>query len=87
MAKATKTQAVETPKVEAQTIVQPTVTEVQPIKHDYTKLMEELKSKSAVIRFLDSEGHTRGAIAKFMGIKYQFVRNVLITPVGKKTAA
>lgn len=87
MAKQTKAVAVEVPVVIQPAIVQPVVTEVNPINHDYNKLMEELKSKSAVIRFLDAEGHKRGAIAKFMGIKYQFVRNVLITPIGKKTAA
>lgn len=74
-----------------------TATEVKPnevkleeavaaIPFDYQKLLEEHKSKSAVIRFLLSKNYKRGPIAKFMGIKYQFVRNVDITPV-KKTAA
>lgn len=51
---------------------------------DLVKLMDEYKTKSALIRYLDKQGMTRGAIAKFMGIRYQHVRNVLITPIKKK---
>lgn len=69
----------------AQTQVVPILTEVKPIPFKLEELMAEHKSKSGVIRFLASKDFTRGQIAKFMGIKYQFVRNVLITPV-KKTA-
>lgn len=39
------------------------------------------QSKSATIRGLNAKGYTRGQIAKVMGIIYQHVRNVLITPV------
>lgn len=46
-------------------------------------LMDTLKTKSAVIRHLSAEGMTTGQIAKFMNIRYQHVRNVLITPVKK----
>ena len=42
-----------------------------------------LKTKSAVIRYLDSEGHSRSAIAKFLNIRYQHVRNVLTQPLKK----
>lgn len=45
-----------------------------------------LKSKSAVIRYLDGEGYNRSAIANFLGIRYQHVRNVLVTPL-KRTSA
>ena len=38
-------------------------------------------TKSAKIRFLDSEGWSRGDISRFLEIRYQHVRNVLITPV------
>jgi len=80
MAKATKTnEAVETHTVA------PVLTEVKPIPFKYDELLAEHKTKSGVIRFLASKEYSRGQIAKFMGIKYQFVRNVLITPV-KKTA-
>ena len=40
-----------------------------------------LPTKSARIRFLFEQGMSRGAIAKVLGIRYQHVRNVLITPV------
>lgn len=46
-------------------------------------LMSQYKTKSALIRELHSRGKTRGEIAKFMGIRYQHVRNVLITPIKK----
>lgn len=45
---------------------------------------------SQQIRFLNSAGWPRGTIAKFLTarrgklVRYQHVRNVLITPVGKK---
>ena len=42
-----------------------------------------LKTTSGKVRFLDSQGMTRGAIAKKLGIRYQWVRNVLVTPVTK----
>jgi len=41
--------------------------------------------KSPVIRALSADGYDRGQIAAVMGIRYQHVRNVLITPLtGKK---
>jgi len=50
------------------------------------QLTKGLSTKSAKIRVLDSKGYTRSEIAKYMNIRYQHVRNVLITPlVGKKT--
>ncbi len=42
-----------------------------------------LKNKSQVIRYLDGEGYSRSAIAGFLGIRYQHVRNVLVTPLKK----
>jgi hypothetical protein len=53
------------------------------IEHNYGELLEAHKTKSGMIRFLSADGFERGQIAKFMGIKYQFVRNVLITPIKK----
>lgn len=41
------------------------------------QLMSEHKTKSAVIRYLSANGWTNSKIAKFMGIRYQHVRNVL----------
>lgn len=40
-----------------------------------------LPTTSARIRYLAGEGLTRGQIAKTLGIRYQHVRNVLITPL------
>jgi hypothetical protein len=40
---------------------------------------------SGAIRALTSLGWKRGDIAKFLNIKYQFVRNVQVTPIGKRT--
>lgn len=38
---------------------------------------------SAAIRKLTVEGKTRGEISKLLEIRYQWVRNVLITPIKK----
>lgn len=43
--------------------------------------IDSFSTKSAKIRFLHSEGWSRGEISKFLEIRYQHVRNVLITPV------
>lgn len=51
------------------------------------KLTEDHKNMSGVIRYLDSQGLSRGSIAKVVERKYQHVRNVLITPVGSKAAS
>lgn len=40
-----------------------------------------LETKSAKIRFLKSEGHSTADIARILDIRYQHVRNVLITPL------
>ena len=37
-------------------------------------------TKSGAIRGLTAEGKTRGEISKILNIRYQHVRNVLITP-------
>lgn len=49
----------------------------------YEDLIAEYKTKSALIRALHAEGESRGSIAKLMNIRYQHVRNVLITPIKK----
>lgn len=40
-------------------------------------LIETYKTKSAAIRYLDSEKVSRGDIARIMNIRYQHVKNVL----------
>ena len=62
--------------VETPVVVEPTL----------EALMTEHKTKSGVIRHLSAQGWSNGKIAKFMNIRYQHVRNVLITPLKKTTA-
>jgi|WetSurMetagenome_2_1015567.scaffolds.fasta_scaffold611830_2 hypothetical protein len=38
-------------------------------------------TKSGAIRALTNEGKTRMEVSKLLGIRYQHVRNVLITPI------
>jgi DNA-binding NarL/FixJ family response regulator len=45
--------------------------------------LSSLTTKSSQIRYLDSQGLKRGQIAKTLNIRYQWVRNVLITPLKK----
>lgn len=62
-------------------------------KHDVTEpetneavaieIPAALTTMSSKIRFLDSKGLSRGQIAKTLGIRYQWVRNVLVTPIKK----
>lgn len=40
-------------------------------------------TKSGAIRALIKDGKSRGEVAKLMGIRYQHVRNVMITPIKK----
>ncbi len=49
------------------------------------KLTEGLPSKAAKIRVLDEAGFTRSDIAKFLNIRYQHVRNVLVQLPPRKT--
>ena len=51
-------------------------------KFDQSKL-DSFATKSMKIRYLDSRGITRGEISKILNIRYQHVRNVLITPITK----
>ncbi len=51
------------------------------LQADYEVLKKEGQNKSTTIRALFAKGYERGQIAKVMQIRYQHVRNVLITPV------
>ncbi len=51
------------------------------LKAAQTKRVRSLNTKSAQIRYLASIDLTRSQIAKYLDIRYQWVRNVLITPV------
>lgn len=61
-----------------------TKTKVQvPEGFDAVKFIAESGSKSAAIRRLTAEGKTRSEIASMLGLLYQHVRNVQITPIKK----
>lgn len=49
-------------------------------KTQSTKI-SKLSTTSGKIRYLSSQKFSRGEISKILGIRYQHVRNVLITPV------
>lgn len=54
----------------------------KPAEFDLNKFISEHGgTKSGAIRALTAQGKTRGEVAKIMNIKYQHVRNVLITPI------
>jgi len=55
------------------------VKEVQPF--DKEGFLKECVTKSNAIRKLTALGHERKVVAKMLGIRYQHVRNVLITPI------
>lgn len=69
-------------------LVEQAQTEQAVIKASSTMTREECLtkygSKSNAIRHLTHIGWKRGQIATFLNIKYQFVRNVQVTPVGKR---
>lgn len=45
--------------------------------------LAKLNGKSAKVRYLDSQGWTRSQIKDKLGIRYQHVRNVLVTQLKK----
>ena len=71
---------------------QPTPTETTFNPNSVAVSYEELdkagvKSKSQIIRYLNSLGYSRAAIAKFLNVKYQHVRNVLVAPLKRQIKA
>lgn len=50
---------------------------------DVDAVLETLTGKSAKVRYLNSIGWERKAIAEKLGIRYQHVRNVLVTLLKK----
>lgn len=84
MAKQSKTQAVQTePETIERAMGVPGGTNPIAEKYVLVELYEQYKTKSAVIRFLHSQGYKVGEIAKFMGIIYQHARNVIKQPQKK----
>lgn len=47
------------------------------------KELDSLTTTASKIRLLDSKGYGRGDISRILNIKYQWVRNVLLTPLKK----
>ena len=45
--------------------------------------LDSFTSTAAKVRFLSAEGHSRGDISRILDIRYQWVRNVLETPLKK----
>jgi hypothetical protein len=60
-----------------------TVNTVEPTVNNYEDELKNITTKSGKIRFLSSKGVERGSIAKMLNIRYQHVRNVLVTPLKK----
>jgi bifunctional DNA-binding transcriptional regulator/antitoxin component of YhaV-PrlF toxin-antitoxin module/DNA-binding CsgD family transcriptional regulator len=61
-----------------------------PAQRPMGEVVKDLSTKSAKIRALAAEGYERAEIARYLGIRYQHVRNVLVGPSPKaesKTSA
>lgn len=71
-------------KIQVEQVVE--VSSVPEVSYDLSKFT----TKSAMIRYLDSEGVKRGRIAKILSehfgktVRYQHVRNVLVTMIKTK---
>jgi hypothetical protein len=50
-------------------------------QNGFEKELSAIQTVSGKIRFLNSKNLSRGEISKILNIRYQHVRNVLITPV------
>lgn len=56
----------------------------QKLNTELQTKLDSLDTTSSKIRLLDAEGISRGDIARILEIRYQWVRNVLITPLKGK---
>ncbi len=50
-------------------------------KSTMTDIIKGLETTSSKIRALNAKGYKRADIARFLGKRYQHVRNVLVTPL------
>jgi DNA-binding NarL/FixJ family response regulator len=57
--------------------------EIPVTEKDVNLEIGNLTTMSSKIRYLSEKGYTRSQIAKQLNIRYQWVRNVLITPIKK----
>ena len=53
------------------------------MQEDLNALLKQHRIKSAVTRCMDSRGYKQADIARFMGARYQHVRNVLMQAAEK----
>lgn len=70
-------------KIEAQEAQVEQKTELPLDGSGAAKFIEEHGGISKAMRALSAAGHKPGPISKMLNKRYQHVRNVLITPVGK----
>ena len=56
-------------------------TNTENVQNKYINELSKMNTTSEKIRFLDSNNVSRMNISKILNIRYQHVRNVLITPV------
>lgn len=83
-----KIEAVEMIEETVETVVETKEAKAEPIvlNKDQQTAYNDLKTKSAKIRYLHGEKFSRSQIANYLGIRYQHVRNVLTTEL-KRTKA
>jgi hypothetical protein len=55
--------------------------EIPVTNSDIMSEIGNLSTMSSKIRYLAQKGYTRSEISKKLNIRYQWVRNVLITPI------
>lgn len=74
-------EAVENSSAEVTEIVASKETKVEALvlNEEQQVVYNDLKTKSAKIRYLHGEKFSRSQIANYLGIRYQHVRNVLTT--------
>jgi len=53
------------------------------LSYDY--VMKHYTTTSARVRYLNSHGMSRSEISKVLNIRYQHVRNILITPIKRQS--
>jgi hypothetical protein len=54
---------------------------VPTVSKEIRSELDAMTQTATKIRFLDSKGFGRGDISRILQIRYQWVRNVLITPL------
>jgi hypothetical protein len=55
--------------------------QAQKLTNDQQAKVDAMTQTASRVRFLLSEGYSRGDVSRILGIRYQWVRNVDITPL------